>query len=280
MPLVTSRTMLLAAQQGGYAVPAFNAENMEMFQAVVQAAEASRSPVMLQTTPTTVTHIGLAMAVGMARCLAERSPVPVALHLDHAEKFDLVMQAIHAGYTSLMIDGSKQDFAANAALTAAVVRVTLPMGLSTEAELGAIGGKEDGLEAANAYADPGQAEEFVKETDVDLLAVAIGTAHGIYKGEPKLDFERLREIRRRVAVPLVLHGASGLPDEMVREAIGLGMCKVNFATELRLAFTAEVREILAAPGIFDPKPYLRKGREAVVELCRKKIRVCGSENRI
>ncbi len=279
MPLMTSKTMLLQAQKGGYAVPAFNAENMEMFQAVVQAAEACRSPVILQTTPTTVTHIGIDMAVAMLRCLAERATVPVALHLDHAEKFDLVMQAIHAGYTSLMIDGSKQDFQMNAALTAAVMRVTRPMGLTTEAELGAIGGKEDSLEATSAYADPEQAERFVKETEVDLLAVAIGTAHGIYKGEPRLDFPRLREIRRRVEAPLVLHGASGLPDDMVREAIALGMCKVNFATELRLAFTAEVRAILAAPEIFDPKPYLRKGREAVVELCCKKIRVCGSENR-
>lgn len=280
MPLVTSGKMLLAAQKGGYAVPAFNAENMEMFQAVINAADECRSPVIIQTTPTTASHIGLRMAAGMARCLADGAEVPVALHLDHCESFDMVMRAILAGYTSVMFDGSKREFHENMSITAAVTRVTGPMGLTTEAELGAIGGKEDSREVENAYADPEQVEQFVRETGVDMLAVAIGTIHGVYKGEPRLDFNRLRDIGRRVDIPLVLHGASGLPDEMVREAVALGMCKVNFATELRMTFTNAVRKTVEDSSIFDPKTYMRKGRDAVFELCRVKIRVCGSDNRV
>ncbi|MCC8179395.1 MAG: class II fructose-bisphosphate aldolase [Planctomycetes bacterium] len=280
MPLVTSKHMLYAAQKGGYAVPAFNAENMEMFQAIVQAAESCGSPVMIQTTGTTAAYTGLETAAAMASSLAVTATVPVAMHLDHCESFATVMQAIAAGYTSLMYDGSKRSFADNMATTAAVMCVTAPMGLTTEAELGAIGGKEDATEADNAYADPDQVEEFVNQTKVDILAVAIGTVHGVYKGEPKLDFKLLQTIRQRVDIPLVLHGASGLPEHMVREAISLGMCKVNFATELRMAFTEAVRTVLLDEKIYDPKAYGKKGREAVVALCCEKIRMCGSAGRI
>lgn len=280
MPLVTSTEMIQKAQNGHYAVPAFNAENMEMVQAIIEAAHEAQSPVMIQTTPTTVKYIGLEEAHAMLLPLAESTNVPVALHLDHCESFDEVMKAIHAGYTSLMIDGSKLEFKKNIELTRRIVEVAHPMGLSVEAELGQLGGKEDGLEVKNnAYTDPEEARQFAAETGVDMLAVSIGSAHGFYKGEPKLDFDRLGEIRKLVDTPLVLHGASGLPDEQVRRAITLGVCKVNFATELRAAATAAVRKVLEDASVIDPKKYMGKARQAVKDLCLQKIDFCGSRNK-
>ncbi len=280
MPFVTSKEMIMKAQQGKYAVPAFNAENMEMIQAIISAAEEAQSPVMIQTTPTTVKYIGLKEAYHMILPLAEKANVPVALHLDHSESFDDVMKAIHGGYTSLMIDGSKHDFEKNIEITRKVVEVAHPMGIPVEAELGRLAGKEDGLEVKDdAYTDPKEAKIFAEQTGVDMLAVSIGTAHGFYKGEPKLDFERLEEIRNILDTPLVLHGASGLLDDQVRKAITLGVCKVNFATELRAAATLAVREVLKDESIIDPKKYMSKARQAVKELCLQKIAVCGSNNK-
>lgn len=280
MPLVTSSEMIKKAQQGRYAVPAFNAENMEMMQAIIEAATEAQSPVMIQTTPTTVNYIGVKEAYSMLLTLAEKTNVPVALHLDHCESFEDVMRAIHGGYTSLMIDGSKLDFEKNIELARRVVEVAKPMGIPVEAELGRLAGKEDGLEVKNdAYTDPEEAQLFAEKTEVDMLAVSIGTAHGFYKGEPKLDFERLAEIRSVVGTPLVLHGASGLLDEQVKKAISLGVCKVNFATELRAAATIAVREVLKDEAVIDPKKYMGKARQAVKELCLQKIAVCGSENK-
>ena len=277
MPLVTSEEMLLQAQRGGYAVGAFNVENMEMVQAVIQAAEELRAPVLLQTTPSTVRYAGVALYAANAAAAAREAAVPVALHLDHGSSFALAMQALRAGYTSLMIDGSQKPLDENIALTAQVVAAASPNRIPVEAELGRVGGKEDDLDGgAGGYTDPGEAAEFVRRTGVSSLAVAIGTAHGVYHGTPRLDVGRLEEIRRAVDIPLVLHGASGLSDEAVRECIRAGICKVNFATELRIAYTRGVRRVLEEdPDVFDPKRYGSAGRDEVRELVKNRMTVCG-----
>lgn len=280
MPLVTTNEMLKKAQEGHYAVGAFNVENMEMVMAVLKAAEEMNSPVIMQTTPSTVKYAGLDYYLAMVRAAAERTTVPVAMHLDHGNSFDLAMQALRTGYTSIMIDGSHESFEDNIALTRRVTDACAPSGISVEAELGKVGGKEDDLVADHdsPYTDPQQAKEFAERTNVTSLAVAIGTAHGFYKGTPKLDFERLSAIREVVSIPLVLHGASGVPDNAVRESIKRGICKVNFATELRVAFSNGVKKYLAEnPDAFDPKKYSAVGMEYVTELVKEKISVCGSE---
>lgn len=283
MPLVDTREMFEKAQKGKYAIGAFNAENMEMVQAIVEAAEELNSPVMIQTTPSTLQYADTDIFFGMVNAAAKNAKVPVALHLDHGNSCELCEQALRSGYTSVMIDGSKLPFEENVALCAKVVETAHAAGKSVEAELGTIGGKEDSLVVLDKdalYTNPQQAKEFVERTGIDSLAVAIGTAHGFYKGEPKLDFDRLEEIRGVVSIPLVLHGASGVPDEAVRKAVSLGICKVNFATELRAAFSDGVKEALAADGgIYDPKKYNRVGRKNVKELVMGKIKVCGSEDR-
>ena len=276
---VTSKEMIYAARKGGYAVPAFNAENLEMVQAIVAAAEKMKSPVMIQTTPSTVKYLTLRQAVAMVKAEAEAASVPVALHLDHCESYEDVMAAVDAGYTSVMIDGSKLPYEENIAVTKKVVEDARAKGVTVEAELGTVGGKEDGHSAEIAYTDPAEALDFFSRTGVDIFAVAIGTAHGFYKGEPKLNFELLEKLAATIEAPLVLHGGSGVPDEMIKRIISLGINKVNYATELRAAMTAAVREALTDEGIIDPKKFLGKGRQAVIDLCCKKIEVCGSENK-
>ena len=199
---------------------------------------------MLQTTPSTIKYMTLRQAYAMVKAEADAVRVPVSLHLDHCESYEGVCAALEAGYSSVMIDASKLDFEENIALTQKTVQAARERGVPVEAELGTVGGKEDGHSAAIAYTDPAQAVDFFQRTGVDLFAVAIGTAHGFYKGEPKLDFELLQTIAGLISAPLVLHGGSGIPDEMIRRTIQLGICKVNFATELRAAMTAAVRQTL------------------------------------
>lgn len=278
MPFVTTKKMLLDAQNGRYAVGAFNVENMEMVLAVLEAAEELKSPVIMQTTPSTVKYAGLDFYLANVKAAAERAAVPVALHLDHGSSFELSMQALRTGYTSIMIDGSHESFENNIAVTKAVADACAPSGIPVEAELGKVGGKEDDLDGGegNGYTDPEEAREFVERTGASSLAVAIGTAHGLYKGEPKLDQERLSEIRKVVSVPLVLHGASGVPDEAVREAISRGICKVNYATELRIAYSDGVKEVLRKnPDTIDPKKYGAVGREHVKAFVKDKMKNCG-----
>lgn len=281
MSFVSTGEMTRKAQREAYAVPAFNAENLEMAQAIIQAASREGSPVILQTTLPTARYWGMEEAVAVTASLAQEAPVPVALHLDHSNSFDEVMRAARAGYTSLMFDGSAMPYEENLRLTGRVVEAVRPMGLTVEAELGRVGGKEDSAAAPEAaLTDPEEARAFAEETGVGLFAPAIGTAHGFYKGEPRLDFALLGEIRGLVSVPLVLHGGSGLPDGMIRRAIGLGIAKVNFATELRAAMTAAVWETMEGDReVIDPKKYLGRGREAVERLCVEKIRLCGSNGR-
>lgn len=282
MPLVTTKELLLDAQANGYAVGAFNVENMEMVQAVAAAAEELRSPVIMQTTPSAVRYAGLDYFYANVRAAAEKAGVPIVMHLDHGSSYELAMQAYRTGYTSIMIDGSHGNFEENIEVSRAVANACHPSGIPVEAELGKVGGKEDDLEAGegNPYTDPDEAARFVELTKVDSLAVAIGTAHGVYKGIPKLDVERLSEIRQAVSIPLVLHGTSGVPDETVQECIRRGICKVNYATDLRIAFTKGVRSVFDTdPDTIDPKKYNAAGREQVKQYVMEKIKVCMSQNR-
>jgi tagatose 1,6-diphosphate aldolase GatY/KbaY len=273
--------MLLDAQKGGYAVGAFNVENMEMLKAVVAAAEELHAPVMLQTTPSTVRYGTLETFKAMAAAEAEKATVPVCLHLDHGSSYELVLKAIRAGYTSVMFDGSHETFEENIRLTKQAADAAKACGIPVEGELGKVGGKEDDLEVEeDTNTDPLQAKEFVEKTGVTSLAVAIGTAHGFYANKPVLDKERITEVKKLVSIPLVLHGASGLSDEDVKECVQRGMCKVNFATELRVVYTGAGKKLLAEdPELFDPKKLGIAGMEAVKEFVKGRMLVCGCDQK-
>lgn len=282
MPLVSTRDLLLDAKRGGYAVAAFNIENMEMAQAVIRTADEMRSPVIIQTTPGTVNYAGFDMLRAMVAVEAAKTDMPVAVHLDHGDSYERCVAAIDSGYTSVMIDGSKLPYEENIAVTKAVVDLATKKNIDVEGELGRVGGKEDTHEVKageDIYTDPQQAKDFAERTGVRSLAVAVGTAHGFYKGEPKLDFGRLEKIIGLVNIPIVLHGASGVPDEAVRRVVGLGICKVNFATELRAALTKGVREALRDEAVYDPKVFMKQGKKQVAEIVKHKILVCGCDNR-
>ncbi|MCC3869676.1 class II fructose-1,6-bisphosphate aldolase [Terrisporobacter mayombei] len=278
MALVTTKKMLLDAQKNGYAVGAFNVENMEMVMAVVSAAEETKSPVIMQTTPSTVKYADFDYFYANVKVAAEKANVPVAIHLDHGNSFELAMKAYRNGYTSIMIDGSHGSFEENISLTKSVVDVCKNGNVPVEAELGKVGGKEDDLDGGEGgYTDPSQAKEFAQRTGADSLAISIGTAHGVYKGEPKLDLNRLSQIREVVDIPLVLHGTSGVPDEIVTECVNRGICKVNYATDLRIAFTKGVKKVLDEnPDTIDPKKYNSQGREEVKEYVKSKMLVVKS----
>ena len=277
--LTTTKELFKKAREGGYAIGAFNVENMEMVQAVAEAAEELKSPVIMQTTPSTIKYGGLDYYLANARAAAERASIPIVMHLDHGNSFDLAMQALRTGYTSIMIDGSHESFEDNIALSKAVEDACRPSGVPVEAELGKVGGKEDDLDGGdeNPYTDPMEAKLFVERTGVDSLAVGIGTSHGIYKGEPNIRIDILKQMRDVVDIPLVLHGTSGVADELVKECIKNGICKVNYATDLRIAFTKGVKAYLEAnPNVIDPKKYNAAGREEVKRYVMEKIKVVGS----
>ncbi len=278
MSLVTTHAMLRQARTGHWAVGAFNVENMEMVQAVVQAAEAAQSPVILQTTPGTLGYASLEMFAAMTRVAAAGASVPVALHLDHGDSFARAAGAVRAGYSSVMFDGSQSPYEENLAVSCRVAEMCHAVGLPVELELGTVGGKEDKLVSHQIqYTDPAEAAQFVAATGADSLAVAIGTAHGPYKGEPHLDVERLSAIADRVDLPLVLHGSSGLSDEAVVECVRRGIAKVNFATELRAAYLAACRLFVEQnPGAIDPKKMGAPARQAVVDQVTARIKVLGS----
>lgn len=276
MSLVTASQMLADAQKGGYAVGAFNVENLEMIKAVLRGAREMEADVILQTTPSTIKYGDLSSFTAMAAAEAKRLKVRAALHLDHGDSFSLAAQALRQGYTSLMIDGSGLGFEENVELTRRVVEMASPNQIPVEAELGMVGGKEDDRESGgDGLTNPEEAREFVKRTGVSSLAVAIGTAHGFYKSTPKLDLRRLEDIRKEVEAPLVLHGASGIRDEDIKACIRRGICKVNFATELRAAYTDGVKELLRdKPSVYDPKKYGEAGMRRVQEVVMHKIQIC------
>lgn len=283
MALVTSEEMLLDAQKRHYAVGAFNAENMEMVQAIVKAADELRAPVMIQTTGGTLKYADPLMFFHMVSAAAAEASVPVCLHLDHGPSFEMAVKCVRAGYTSVMIDGSKLPFEDNIAISKKVVEMTHAAGVPVEAELGKVGGKEDDTvsnDKKDIYTDPQEAKEFAERTGINSLAVGIGTSHGFYKGTPVLDVNRLSEIRKVVDIPLVLHGASGLTDEQVRSCVERGICKVNFATELRKAYSDAVKAYMQKdPDVFDPKKYQAEGRLAVIEQVKYRMKVCGADGK-
>ena len=282
MALVTTEKMLKDAQAGHYAVGAFNVENLEFVMAVLAAAEETKSPVIMQTTPGTIKTAGLDYFYGMVKAAAERASVPVALHLDHGDGYDRCMQAFRTGYTSVMIDGSHESFEDNIALTKSVADAGRAMGVPVEAELGKVGGKEDDVEVEgeSPYTDPVEAKEFVERTGCTSLAIGVGTSHGVYTEEPHINQDVVKAIRAAVDVPLVLHGTSGVPDEQVAEAVKNGICKVNYATELRQAYTKGYMAYMAEnPKNFDPKNPGKAGAEEITKIVKIRMENLGSVGR-
>lgn len=284
MYVISTKAMLQKAQREGYAVPAFNIHNLETLQVVVETAAELRSPLIVAGTPGTFSYAGSRNIVAIAGALASQFNQPLAIHLDHHEKTMDIETKVLAGVRSVMIDGSHLPFEENVALVKSVVDYCHRYDVSVEAELGRLGGQEDDLvvEGKDAlYTNPQQAREFVERTGIDSLAVAIGTAHGLYTAEPKLDFERLTEIRSIVEVPLVLHGASGLPTHDIRQALARGVCKVNVATELKIAFSDALKAyFLAHPDASDPRHYMVPAKAAMKEVVKKVIADCGCEGKL
>ncbi|MCG5380090.1 MULTISPECIES: tagatose bisphosphate family class II aldolase [Providencia] len=281
MYLVSTRNMLNRAQLGGYAVPAFNIHNLETIQVVMETAAEMASPVILAGTPSTFSYAGSDYLIAICQQAAERYKLPVALHLDHHEDIPDIFQKVSAGVRSAMIDASHFPFEENIQIVERVVDFCHQWDCTVEAELGRLGGQEDDLvvDAADAlFTDPDAAITFIQRTGIDSLAVAIGTAHGMYKSEPHLDFVRLDAIRKKTDLPLVLHGASGIPDADVRHCIDLGICKVNVATELKIAFSDAIKQyFIENPEATDPRHYLVPGKAAMKAVVMDKIRVCKSD---
>lgn len=308
MPLMGPREMFAAAYAGRYAVGAFNVNNMEIVQGIMRAAAEEKSPVILQVSAGARKYAGQTYIMKLVEAaLIEDPAVPVVVHLDHGPSFEMCKDCIDGGFTSVMIDGSHLPYEENIALTRQVADYAHPRGVWVEAELGKLAGVEEHVSSAeHVYTDPDQAVDFVQRTGCDSLAVAIGTSHGAYKfkGEAKLDFPRLEAISAKLpGYPLVLHGASsvpqefvelcnkyggqvggarGVPEDMLRKAASMGVCKINVDTDIRLALTASIRQFLAEhPEQFDPRSYLAPAREAVKNMVAHKIRnVMGSSGKI
>ncbi len=279
MNLVSLKEVLEPAAKGGYAVGAFNANNMEIVQAIIEAAAEENSPVIVQASQGAIKYAGLDFIVGLVKAAAAGVEVPVVLHLDHGTDFEQVMRCIRYGFSSVMYDGSKLPLEENIAMTQRVVEIARAVGVSVEGELGKIGGTEDDVtvgEREALFTEPAEAERFVRETAVDALAVAIGTAHGPYKWERKLDFPRLQQIKERSTASIVLHGSSGVPDEAIRQAVALGVTKINIDTEIRQAFVrAVVAYMQANPANIDPRKMLAPGKEAAKKVIKEKMRLFG-----
>jgi len=303
--LVANKEIMSAAVAKGYAVGAFNINNLETLLAITEAAIEENSPAIVAVTPSAIKYAGLEYLAAIVKTSAKNVPQPLSLHLDHGENVEIVAKCINVGFTSVMIDASHLNFEENIAVTKKVVDLAHPKGVSVEAELGKLAGIEESTveEKDAVLTDPDAAKEFVNRTGVDALAVAIGTSHGAYKfkGEPKLDFKRLKAIREKVNVLLVLHGASsvpswiiekatkygaelagakGIPEDHIRNAISLGISKINIDTDLRLAFTSAVREVLTtSPKQYDPRKILGPAKEIMKEVVKGKMRLFGSSGK-
>ena len=265
--------MLNLAKENKYAVPQFNINNLEWTKFILEVCEEEKSPVILGVSEGACKYMGgFDCVVGMVKGLLVNYTIPVALHLDHGSSFEVCKQAIDAGFTSVMIDASKYSLDENIRITKQVVDYALPLNVSVEAEVGAIGGSEDGVSSELAYAKVEDAVRLVKETNISCLAPALGSVHGVYKGEPCLDFDRMKEIRDLVNIPLVLHGGSGIYDELIRQAINCGICKININTELQIAWTKAVREFLDNDkDVYDPRKVIKGGEQALKQVVREKI---------
>ncbi|HAX83814.1 MAG TPA: tagatose-bisphosphate aldolase [Ruminococcaceae bacterium] len=274
--VVSSARLMKRAEKENYAIPAFNIDNLESAMAVSEIMHEMRTPVIVQMIPRTLNYGGVAIYPAMMRELMADCPVDYALHLDHGSSLSLAKKCIAGGFSSVMFDGSLMPFEDNVKFTKEVTDFALPMDVSVEGELGTIGGKEEGdtdLEAS--YTKVSEAEEFVRRTNVSTLAIGVGTAHGVYKGMPHINVERIKEIHAAIDTPLVLHGASGLSDEVLKDCIAAGITKINFATELRQAYTNGIKaEFAKDPDVFDPKVYMRGAIDNIKEVLRHKINIC------
>ncbi|MEI6632239.1 MAG: class II fructose-1,6-bisphosphate aldolase [Chlamydiota bacterium] len=307
MPLVTTKELFRKALAGRYAIGAFNVNNMEIIQGIVEGGMAERAPLILQFSAGARKYARHEYLKKLVEAAVETCDLPIVLHLDHGEDFEICKACVDGGFTSVMIDGSKHSFDGNIALTRKVVEYAHPRGVTVEAELGKLAGVEDNVSVSEKdaiFTNPDQAHEFVERSKCDSLAVAIGTSHGAYKfkGEPKLDFERLEEIQERLpGFPLVLHGASsvpqdlvdfcnryggkimgsrGVPEEMISRAAKMNVCKVNIDTDIRLAITGTIRKCFAEdPGNFDPRHYLGPARDAIRDVVRRKIKALGCDGK-
>ncbi|MBM4761558.1 class II fructose-bisphosphate aldolase [Bacillus sp. B15-48] len=284
MPLVSMTEMLKKANAEGYAVGQFNINNLEYTQAILQAAEAEKSPVILGVSEGAARYIGgFKTIVKIVEGLIEdyKITVPVAIHLDHGSSFDKCKEAIDAGFTSVMIDASHDPFEQNVETTKKVVEYAHSKGVSVEAELGTVGGQEDDVIAEGViYADVNECKELVERTGIDCLAPALGSVHGPYKGEPNLGFKEMEEINKVAGVPLVLHGGTGIPVKDIQKAISFGTAKINVNTENQIASTKTVREVLAADQeVYDPRKFLGPMRETIKQTVIGKIREFGSNGK-
>jgi fructose-bisphosphate aldolase class II len=311
MPLVNTTAMFQKAYEGGYAVGAFNVNNMEIIQGITEAAAEQKAPLILQVSAGARKYAKHLYLMKLVEAALEDTGLDIALHLDHGENFEVCKSCIDGGFTSVMIDGSKHSFEENIALTRSVVEYAHARGVTVEGELGRLAGVEDDINVSkedSSYTDPAQVEEFVAKTGVDSLAIAIGTSHGAYKfkpgTKPQLRFDILREVERRIyGFPIVLHGASsvmqeyveivnrfggdmpgaiGVPEEMLREAAGMAVCKINIDSDLRLAMTASIRRHLSEhPDHFDPRQYLTPARDAIRQVvAHKMIHVLGCAGKV
>jgi len=309
MPFITNKELMTKAMKEGFALGAFNVNNMELIQGITEAAKELNAPLILQISRGARKYAGRTYIMKLIEAAEKETKLPIAIHLDHGDTFDLCKEVIEDGFTSVMIDGSHETFEKNILLTKQVVDYAHPKKVSVEAELGKLVGEQfdsgegDKVAASAVYTNPDEAKEFVEKTKCDALAVAIGTSHGAYKfkGEPKLDFERLKKIREMVKIPLVLHGASsvlpeyvemcnkhggdiqgskGVPEEQIKKAVKIGVQKVNIDTDLRIALTAGIRKNLSEnPKNFDPREYLKPARDLVKEVVKRKIKILGCENK-
>ncbi|UYP01253.1 tagatose-bisphosphate aldolase subunit GatY [Oceanotoga sp. DSM 15011] len=281
--MISSKEVLEKARNENYAVPAFNIHNLENFQVVVESSAELRSPVIIAATPGTVKYAGAEFLIKMAEASIQKYKIPIILHLDHFVDKEEIKSLIRLGFGSVMIDASMEEYEKNIIISHEVSDYAHKFNATVEAELGKLGGREEHIEVKDDevfLTNPDYVCDFINRTNIDSLAVAIGTAHGLYKNKPKLDFERLKTINKKVNIPLVLHGASDLPDDDVIKCIEYGINKVNIATELKVPFSKAVRKYLVDhPDESDPRNYMTPGKEAMRDIVIKKIKLCGSEGK-
>lgn len=282
MPLVSMNEFLPKAKANKFAVGQFNMNNLEFAQAITEAASELNSPFIFGVSEGALKYMGMEYTVAIAEAAAKKSGLPIALHLDHGSSFEVAMKCIRAGFSSVMFDGSHYSFEENIRLTKEVVKAAHAMGVSVEGELGTIGGVEDDISVDAEHANlakPEEAIRFYEETGVDCLAIAVGTAHGMYAGEPNIHFDIIEEVSKAIPVPVVLHGGSGVPDEMIFKSIAAGVGKINVNTENQVACTATIREVLNKDAkVYDPRKYLTPARKAMVDVVKSKILLFGSSN--
>lgn len=282
-PKASYREVLQDANAKGYAVGQFNLNGLEYLQSIVEVAEEERSPVILGVSASSAKYFGMDYLTALTNAAKLKATVPIILHLDHGPHFEFAVKAIHAGFDSVMYDGSEHPLDENIAVTKKIVDVAHALGISVEGEIGVIGGTEDEISVDEAHAmlaKVDESERFAKETGIDAIAPALGTAHGQYKEKPHIAFDRLEEIFKRTGTPVVLHGGSGVPEEDIKRAIALGVAKINVNTEIQMAFHEKVKAVIADnPKLYDSRKYLGPAREAIKEVIRQKIRLFGSNNR-